>query len=88
MYKLEQAGGIIKDGRMHIPNDPANRHWVEFKEWEARGNIPLPAAPVPVPEAPIPSVTEIVKALDKRDKGDSRDWDAIVAIEKPRSKES
>ncbi len=34
-----------------------------------------------VPEVPSPTITELVKALDKRDRGDSSDWDGIVAKE-------
>ena len=34
---------------LHVPNDPANRHYREVLEWVADGNIPLPADPPPPP---------------------------------------
>lgn len=42
-YKLTAGGGIIFLGRLSIPADPANRHYVEFLAWLALGNTPDPA---------------------------------------------
>ena len=33
-----------------IPNDPANRDWVEYQNWLAMGNVPDPYIPPPVPQ--------------------------------------
>jgi hypothetical protein len=33
----------------HIPNDPANRDWMEYLSWLADGGVPDPYAP-PDPE--------------------------------------
>lgn len=36
-----------------IPNDPANRDWVEYQDWLDAGGVPDPyVEPEPVPPAP------------------------------------
>lgn len=42
MYRL-LANGVerISDG-LRIPNDPSNRHWMEYQEWAQAGNTPAP----------------------------------------------
>jgi hypothetical protein len=34
--------GVVSDQYEWIPNDPDNRHWIEYQEWLAEGNEPLP----------------------------------------------
>jgi hypothetical protein len=45
-----------------IPNDPANRDWVEYQNWLALGNTPDPYVPPPepVPAPPTPEVTDLM----------------------------
>jgi hypothetical protein len=38
----------IADGAF-IPNDPANRDWIEYQNWLAMGNAPDPYVPPPEP---------------------------------------
>lgn len=40
LYQLVSGG--VKTSDLFIPNDPANRHWREFLDWQAAGNIPDP----------------------------------------------
>lgn len=83
-YKLIASG--VQLGGLNIPNSPDNRHWVEYQTWLAEGNIPDPADPDPIPVIPPPTMTQLLQALDAKDKGNSTDWDAIVLEEnkKPR----
>jgi hypothetical protein len=43
------AASVIRteDGAC-IPNDPANRDWVEYQEWLAKDNVPDPYVAPPV----------------------------------------
>ena len=34
-YKLIDGGVIDTDNSMFVPNDPSNRHWQEYLEWDA-----------------------------------------------------
>jgi hypothetical protein len=48
MYKLKknpygETVGVIKDGSLSIPFDPANTDYQEYLKWVAAGNTPLPA---------------------------------------------
>ena len=47
-YQLTATPVVIRtaDGA-HIPNDPANRHRVEYEEWLADGGVPDPHVPPP-----------------------------------------
>ena len=47
-YELTESGCRNKEEGHHIPDDPNNRHWIEFQEWLAEGNTPDPE-PVPPP---------------------------------------
>jgi hypothetical protein len=49
MYKINPYGGVILNQIKFIPEDLANKDWVEYQEWLAQGNIPIPADP-PGPE--------------------------------------
>lgn len=85
MYKLS-THGVIKNKSIHIPNNPNNRHWREYQAWLSKGNIPGPADPAPIPEMPAPSITELIQALDNKNKGNSADWDTIVLQENKKPK--
>jgi hypothetical protein len=38
-----------------VPNDPANRDWIEYQDWLADGGVPDPyVEPEPVPPEPQP----------------------------------
>ena len=54
-YQLTNSTSVIRteDGAC-IPNDPANRDWVEYQEWLADGGEPDPAPPLP----PAPSLPD------------------------------
>jgi hypothetical protein len=45
----------------HIPNDPANRDWIEYQNWLAVGNVPDPYVPPP-PSLPTPDANERITA--------------------------
>jgi len=44
--------GVVSENYEWIPPDPANRHWVEYQEWLAEGNEPLPYDQLPEPPQP------------------------------------
>jgi len=76
IYKLKKDGVILND-LTHIPNNLDNRHWQEFEAWKGEGNTPEPADPEPKPEAPEPTVSDVIEAIDAKDKGNSAKWDAL-----------
>jgi len=58
-YQLTATDAVIlteEDGtQWHIPNDPANRHRIEYEAWLADGGVPDPyVPPEPVPPTPAP----------------------------------
>jgi hypothetical protein len=57
-YQLTPNESVIRteDGAC-IPNDPANRDWVEYQQWLAVGGVPDPYAPPP-PSPPAPPTSE------------------------------
>jgi hypothetical protein len=44
-----------------IPNDPANRDWIEYQNWLALGNVPDPYVPPP-PSLPVPDANARITA--------------------------
>jgi len=53
-YQLTDTDSVIRtaDGAL-IPNDPANRDWVEYQAWLDDGGVPDPYVPPPqVPPTP------------------------------------
>jgi len=62
MYKLSNSTTIIRIADCaDIPNDPANRDYVEYITWVEAGNAPEPADPVPEP-TPAPTLVEQILA--------------------------
>jgi hypothetical protein len=58
-YQLTATDAVIRteDGAC-IPNDPANRDWVEYQEWLTDGGVPDPyVPPEPLPPNPPPEAT-------------------------------
>jgi hypothetical protein len=45
-----------------IPNDPANRDWMEYQKWLEAGGVPDPYVPPPEPE-PVPPPAELSDAV-------------------------
>jgi hypothetical protein len=45
-----------------IPNEPANRDWVEYQKWLEAGGVPDPYVPPPQPE-PVPPPPELSDAV-------------------------
>lgn len=41
-YKLTENGVFDTENNLSIPNAPDNRHWREYQEWAAAGNVPDP----------------------------------------------
>jgi hypothetical protein len=51
---LDADGPVLRTAdQAHIPNDPANRDWIEYQNWLALGNVPDPYVP-PEPGPPPP----------------------------------
>jgi hypothetical protein len=54
-YLLTASESVIRTAdSASIPNDPANRDWVEYQKWLADGGVPDPYVP-PEPVAPTPT---------------------------------
>ena len=49
MYQLLKTGVRRLADEACIPPTMDNRDWVEYQQWLADGNTPLPADPAPVP---------------------------------------
>jgi hypothetical protein len=57
-----EAAVIRTVDQAYIPNDPANRDWVEYQNWLALGNVPDPYVepPPPPPEPPTQQQQDVV----------------------------
>jgi hypothetical protein len=50
-YQLTAYESVIRTAdQACIPNDPANRDWVEYQKWLADGGVPDPVPPKIDPE--------------------------------------
>ena len=60
-YQLTATDTVLRtaDGA-NIPNDPANRDWVEYQQWLADGGVPDPYVPPPTPPTPPPAPEDVV----------------------------
>ena len=59
-YQLTDSADIVRRNvdKAYIPNDPANRDWVEYQAWLAGGGVPDPYVAPPAPETgPTPEQT-------------------------------
>ena len=55
---------MMHDCVLSIPNDPGNRHYIEYQEWLAAGNTPEPAPIVLPPPPPPPTIDERLEAAE------------------------
>jgi len=86
MYKLMKSG-VLKDGRIFIPNNPRLGLWQEYEAWFSEGNSPLPADPTPEKtqkekhreDPEMPSVQEVIEALFEKEEGDPQPMNALLA---------
>jgi hypothetical protein len=45
-YQLTEGSSVIRTAdQACIPNDPANRDWIEYQAWLAAGGVPDPVKP-------------------------------------------
>ena len=61
-YQLTETDSAVirtEDGA-YIPNDPANRDWVEYQDWLAAGGVPDPYVPPPEPKPPPPAPEDVL----------------------------
>ena len=61
-YQLTATDSTVirtEDGAC-IPNDPANRDWVEYQQWLAAGGVPDPYVPPPEPTPTPPPAEDVV----------------------------
>ena len=61
-YQLTATDSTVirtEDGAC-IPNDPANRDWIEYQQWLAAGGVPDPYVPPPEPEPPPPAPEDVL----------------------------
>ena len=48
---------------LHVPNDPANRHYQQVQDWIALGNTPDPADPPLGPDKTAPLTSREIEEL-------------------------
>ena len=59
-YQLTESEKVVirtEDGA-HIPNDPANRDWIEYQAWLEDGGVPDPYEPGGATTKPAPVKTK------------------------------
>ena len=63
-YQLTATDAVIRTAdNAAIPNDPANRDWIEYQQWIADGGVPNPyVPPEPVPPMPAPETTVLYRS--------------------------
>jgi hypothetical protein len=59
-----ESSVIRTEDQASIPNDPANRDWVEYQQWLQDGGVPDPYVEPLAPEPPPPPAPEDVVLYD------------------------
>jgi hypothetical protein len=60
-YQLTATDSVIRTADSAcIPNDPANRDWVEYQKWLKAGGVPDPYVPPPPPPAEKPAPQDAI----------------------------
>jgi hypothetical protein len=68
-----------------IPNDPANRDWIEYQNWLALGNVPDPYKPPPPPPPDAVTIVDqsyragLVRQADKL-QASGKNYDAVKLL--------
>jgi hypothetical protein len=62
-YQLTATDAVVirTADQANIPNDSANRDWVEYQDWLAAGGVPDPYVPPPL-SLPVPDANERITA--------------------------
>ena len=79
-YQLTATDSVIRTvDSACIPNDPANRDWVEYQAWLKDGGVPDPyVPPEPVPPVPTAGEQEAARANQRLDDGVAAATDAAA----------
>jgi hypothetical protein len=91
-YQLTATDAIVIriTDQAWIPNDPANRDWVEYQNWLALGNVPDPYKPPPPPPPDAVAIVDqsyragLVRQADKL-QANGKNYDAIKLLLKATS---
>jgi hypothetical protein len=74
----------------YIPNDPANRDWVEYQQWLADGGVPDPYKPPPPPRPDAVTIVDqsyragLVREADQL-QAQGKNYDAVKLLFKASS---